>query len=419
MANLPSHKNWCIYHLVQPYFFAHHHFHKRKIEVLRDNGFNAKILAVVPKLMYEQHKERYDLILKQGFAELIIVPNLYLISIYLFKFLIGKLLKKQYLLIHILRSKPWAVVFIKFLPILRSRLRYLQEFEGDTYSEYLYAKEYREKPRPPEKPSSFLNKLKANILLNLEKLQVKYADGLVLMSKEHEDIWESRLNKTLQTTVLPTVADPELVWFDEVARNEIRKRYQINDALVLTYTGNVISHWQRREEMCRFVAELHGRNSRIRFLALVRRDDLELMKQTIEKYEIESATILLSVEHREVYKYLSAADLALFLRHNHTMNKVVTSGKLGEYLSAGLPVLTTGNNANVLNEFIHENEAGYFIDDSLDLSDALIDYLHDIYNGKDNFSKRHNICNETRQKFGDTENPFNDYTQFIKSIIEN
>jgi glycosyltransferase involved in cell wall biosynthesis len=67
--------------------------------------------------------------------------------------------------------------------------------------------------------------------------------------------------------------------------------------------------------------------------------------------------------------YLSAADIALFLRHNHTMNQVVTSGKLGEYLAAGLPVVTTGANTDMLNNFIRLRRAGAFIPDSLQLSD--------------------------------------------------
>lgn len=408
---------WQVYHLVQPYFFAHHHFHKRKIDVLVENGVDAKLLSVVPKKTYIKYQDKYDEILKLGYFKLIIVPSVKLAPFYLFIFLINNFVKKKRVVLHILRSSPWAAVLIKFLPFIKRKFLYLQEFEGDTYSEFIYVKEYCEFPRPSEKATSLKNKIKASILLGLEILQVKKADGLVLMSKEHVDLWESRLQKPLPTTILPTVADPKLVWFDALARIEIRDSFKINNSLVLAYTGNVICHWQRREEMCRLVAGLQKRGLSIQFMAIVRSDDLLLMDETLKKYEIENITTLLSVKHNEVYKYLSAADLALFLRHNHTMNKVVTSGKLGEYLSAGLPVLTTGSNANVLNKFIKDANAGYFIDDSLKINNKLIVYLQEIYSKKDDLKRRNKICKLTHEKFGDTENPFYEYARFIKSII--
>lgn len=407
---------WQFYHLVQPYFFAHHHFHKRKIDVLIDKGFNAKLLSVVPKKTYVEHQDKYDEILKLGYFELIIVPSVKLASLYLFIFLANNLLKKKKVLLHVLRSTAWAAVLIKLLPCFKKKFLYLQEFEGDAYSEFIYVKEYCEFPRPPEKAISLKNKIKAFFILGLEKLQVKRADGLVLMSKEHVDLWESRLKKALPAVILPTVADPKLVWFDTLARSEIRDQFEINNSLVLVYTGNVICHWQRREEMCRLVAGLQKRGLAIHFMAIVRSDDLLIMDETLKKYGVENITTLLSVKHKEVYKYLSAADLALFLRHNHTMNKVVTSGKLGEYLSAGLPVLTTGSNANVLNEFINDANAGYFIDDSLEIDDDLIVYLQEIYSKKDDLKIRNRICKLTHEKFGNTENPFFDYARFIKSI---
>lgn len=404
------------YHLVQPYFFAHHHFHKRKIDVLRQNGFDAKILSVVPKSLYIKNYNRYSMLEKNGYVELIVVPVSAIASIYLFVFLFREFLKSNKLSIHVLRSNPWPIVFFKVFPFFNSKLHYFQEFEGDSYSEFIYSREYCEFPRPPEKASRLLNKVKSNFILKLDKVQALVADGLILMSDEHVKLWGLRLKRTIRAAVLPTLADPKLVWFDKEARTEIRSRYNLGDNLVLTYTGNVICHWQRREEMCRLIKKLSADVPNIRFMAIVRSDDLVLMEESIRRHGILDLTILLSVDHDQVYKYLSAADLALFLRHDHTMNTVVTSGKLGEYLSAGLPVLTTGSNAAVLNRFISSANAGCFIDDSLEVNALVLDYLHAINKDKGNLNKRHNICNATHAKFRDSENPFNSYAQFVKAI---
>lgn len=416
MSNIKS-SDIKVYHLVQPYFFAHHHFHKRKIDILRESGFDAKLLSVVPNSLYNENYDRYSKLEKNGYVELIVVPSSVVAFFYLFAFLLRKMLKGNKLAIHVLRSNPWPIVFFKVLPFFKSKLFYFQEFEGDSYSEFIYSKEYCEFPRPPEKPEFLANKIKSNIIFNLEKIQTLMSDGLILMSDEHVKLWNSRLKICVKASVLPTLADPKLVWFDQEARSEIRNRYNLGDNLVLAYTGNVTCHWQRREEMCRLIKKLSIDMPNIRFMAIVRSDDLVLMEESIKRHGILDLTILLSVDHDQVYKYLSASDLALFLRHKHTMNKVVTSGKLGEYLSAGLPVLTTGSNAAILNEFIRSNNAGYFIDDSLEVNAATLEYLYAINKDKDNLHKRYDICNAAHVEFGGSENSFNDYAEFVKKII--
>ncbi|WP_306331916.1 hypothetical protein [Vibrio injensis] len=417
MVKLSTKDEFFVYHLVQPYFFAHHHFHIRKIEVLRKKGIRAKILSLVPKSLYEQYHEHYDKIVRDGNLELLIVPGNKFHTLYLLRFLLFKIVKKQKVLIHVLRSSPWAVVLLKCFPFFKSHLCYIQEFEGDACSEYIYAKEYKESPRPPEQASNTINKIKSKILLNLEKIQVFKADGLVLMSQEHASLWQSRVKKSLHISILPTVADSTTVWFDKHSRNKIRSTLKIDDFLVLTYTGNVICYWQRREAMCHFVAKLYQKEPKIHFLAIVRKDDNLLMSESLKKYGIEKITTLITVDHSEIYKYLSAADLGLFLRHNHTMNKVVTSGKLGEYLSAGLPVLTTGNNADVLNQFIKKHKAGYFIDDSLNVTEDIITYIRYLINEKNSSEIREKICLETKNVFDGEINQFSEYVKFIKSLI--
>lgn len=409
--------NWKVYHLVQPYFFSHHHFHKRKVQVLRDSGLDAQVLSFVPKSLHQKNRQRYDVFKDNATVKLMITPFEFLHTVSLFLFLLTQVLKGEILLIHVLRVNPTAIILLRFLPFVRSRIRYIQEYEGDTASEFVYAKEYCESPRPPEKPSGLLNKLKYSILLGFARVQVGNADGLVLMSQEHINLWEARLNKELNTTALPTLPAPQSIRFDQGLRDKIRKELGVRNSLVLTYVGNVICKWQRRDAMCAFVKELSEHQTAIRFLAMVRVDDVDLMKETIKKYGLEDITILKTVAPEIMYQYLSAGDVAMFLRHEHTMNKVVTSGKLGEYLAAGLPVITTGNNAAVLNNLIKELNAGHFIQDDLAIDENLLAFMSELLIKKDSAESRKKISSETQKRFSEPSDPFTDYSDFIKNVL--
>jgi len=107
----------------------------------------------------------------------------------------------------------------------------------------------------------------------------------------------------------------------------------------------------------------------------------------------------------------------MFLRHDHTMNKIVTSGKLGEYLAAGLPVITTGNNAAVLNDLIKELNAGHFIQDDFTIDESLLTFMSERLIKKDSAESRLKISSETLKRFSEPSDPFTDYSNFIKNVL--
>src|SRR5690554_6182810 len=355
---------WKVYHLTQPYFFSHHHFHLRKIELLRNSGIDAKHLVFVPKKTYFRNQLKYEEIGKNEAVKIIIIPSKKLYFLCVISFIIRDLLNGNNILVHFLRSSPWPIIFLKKIPILKRKLRYIQELEGDSYSEALYSQEFDQTSANKNGIKYFLRNI--NILFRLlkEKIQVKSSDALILMSPEHVTLWQSRLKATINTLILPTLPDPNKVRFDKVEREIIRNDLGLHENLVISYVGNIASPWQRLDSMCAFVSRISQNIPEIKFLVLVRQDDIELMQNTIIRYKLQSSSIVINASHRDVYKYLSASDLALFLRHDHTMNKIVTSGKLDEYLSAGLPVITTGSNADFINEFILKSRAGFFIDET-------------------------------------------------------
>ena len=96
---------------------------------------------------------------------------------------------------------------------------------------------------------------------------------------------------------------------------------------------------------------------------LIRRQDHCIAKEFIENLNLkDNDYLLLNVPHEEVNGFLNASDLGILLREDHTLNKVASPGKLGEYLSTGLTVLTT-KHIGLYSKEMMKNNVGVLIDD--------------------------------------------------------
>jgi len=369
------------------------------------------ILSFIPEPLYQEHRFRYDEILSAGFTKIIRVPHENLINRAVLKFFVKETLRHK-VLVHVLRTDPEPVIRLRKWPLLGRRIKYVLEYEGDIPFEFLYHAAYLESPGPPSSPPPELKPVYDN-LLRIQKFHVQEADGLVLMSHEQIALLETRIGISIRACRLPTLADPNRVGFDGNQRKKIRNDLGIEDRLVLIYTGNVISKWQRLDAMCRFVAQLSERVPKLWFILLVRIDDLHLAGEAVQKYGLENRSTVQFVDTDKVPDYLSAADVALFLRHLHPMNLIVSSGKLGEYLAAGLPIITTGANSEIFNQFIRNMHAGIFVDDSLPVNDELIEELEKMQERGRNPGWRSGISQKTAEQFAGKNDPFRAYTSFI------
>lgn len=416
-AECDTGQGWVVYHMVHPYFFAHHHFHRRKIESLRAEAIPAWVVSFVPEDLYTEHEKRYQEVVSAGFTKIVCVPSEIETDRAVYRFFLKQLILNKRILIHVLRVNPDPVIRLRKVPLLREKIRYVLEYEGDVPSEFVYQAAYIENPRPPFFPTPELQPAYEN-MLSCQCGHVQQADGVVLMSQEHVELWESRVNKKLRSICLPTLADPDRICFSEHKRQSIRISIGISDRLVLIYTGNVICKWQRFDAMCQFIAQLVERIPKIWFVALVRLDDLQLAKEAISRHGLDSRSTIGHVTADLISDYLSAADIALFLRHRHPMNVVVTSAKLGEYLAAGLPVITTGANTEVINEFIRERCAGIFLADSLPVNDQLISSIFSLLQRSKQPGWRDELSQRTAGRFGGENDPYRAYVPFIRDIIK-
>jgi glycosyltransferase involved in cell wall biosynthesis len=100
------------------------------------------------------------------------------------------------------------------------------------------------------------------------------------------------------------------------------------------------------------------------------------------------------------------------------MNQIVTSAKLGEYLAAGLPVITTGANAEILNDFIRRREAGVFVADSLEVTTAFLQELEALLVRSRDNGWRERLSRAIREAFAGPKDPLQAYVRFMCSIAE-
>lgn len=405
-----KYNDWQVYHLIQPKFFNHAHFYERRVKALKNSNLNASLLSIIDRKTYYKNKEKYD---KATQIEIVKSKSSYFKDIYLSTFILKKLLQGNKIVMHILRVDAKLLLVLSRLPLIKDRLKVIYEFEGDHFSEIDYVLKYSS------------NSLRTNIKL---KLQVKKAhalltdyikiilsDALILMSKEHESLIAARINSNFKSFLFPSLPEEKRIHYDESARDEVRHSLNIQDKKVLVYVGNVVCSWQRLEKMCELISCLASKDESICALFLVPPSDTNLVKDAVKRFQIEDLCIIKSVAADEVYKYLSASDVAMYLRHNHTMNKIVTSGKLGEYISTGLPVISTGANASILNNYMKKTGLMIEIDEDTSEFNNLDKYIFDQSKLE---TARKNLSQSFYSYFSMDKILYELYPNFIKEVID-
>ena len=140
---------------------------------------------------------------------------------------------------------------------------------------------------------------------------------------------------TLATQDIPQKIQPAHVaqW-----KKEIRELLQIPDeSYVYCYNGSA-KPWQCIDKVIDFFKEEMPKNESC-FLLIVTQD-CTTIKNIIAQHMIpENKYKIVTVEHNDIYKYLSAADAGILFRDEHIINWVSRPTKLLEYQSVGLKII--------------------------------------------------------------------------------
>lgn len=151
-------------------------------------------------------------------------------------------------------------------------------------------------------------------------------------------------------------------------------------------------------------------------LALVHTNDHAIAREFADKYAVGDSVHLLFSPANEMSRYLSAADIGMFLRAEHLMNRIVTSAKLGEYLACGLPILTTGVSARY-HDYVRERGCGLFVNDTRAWDPEDNKALRELVaKGRDD-AYRTSFSQSVREAFCGSNGELAKYVTFVKQFL--
>ncbi|HUG54126.1 MAG TPA: glycosyltransferase [Vicinamibacteria bacterium] len=177
------------------------------------------------------------------------------------------------------------------------------------------------------------------------------ASGLVFLTERIRDELEtSGAWPEKPVEVIPCAVDLPAFRAPAEARARVRAALGLGPGPVLVYSGSLGS-WYRMREMLDFFARAHARIPGLSFLILT--PDEGRAREMVEGHPLAPHIHARRVRPEQVPEYLSAADAGLCFLGDHHSKAASSPTKYGEYLAAGLAVVTnpwTGDAARLEGE---------------------------------------------------------------------
>jgi hypothetical protein len=159
--------------------------------------------------------------------------------------------------------------------------------------------------------------------------------------------------------VIPCCADLDRLSEQRGARDSVRAELGAKDRAILVYVGK-FTGWYMEREMVDFFAVARRELPRLLFLVVTQADHLPIVSALERRGIGPSEYRITSAPHREIGRYLAAADLGIaFVRP--CFSKISSSPtKIGEYLGAGLPVVS-GTGIGDVDELLSTDAVGVLV----------------------------------------------------------
>jgi glycosyltransferase involved in cell wall biosynthesis len=177
---------------------------------------------------------------------------------------------------------------------------------------------------------------------------------------------------TDHVTVIPCCADIERFASGAGQRAAVRARLDLADRTVLVYVGK-FGGWYMQREMVEFFAQAREVIPELHFLVLTQ-DAPAVIEREFERRDLAARSFTITaVSPQEMGATLAAADLAISFIEPKPSKVASSPTKLGEYLAAGLPVVSTAG-VGALDQPLLDASAGVLIRDlgSSELRDAAV-----------------------------------------------
>jgi glycosyltransferase involved in cell wall biosynthesis len=196
------------------------------------------------------------------------------------------------------------------------------------------------------------------LIKRVERLAIDRAGGAVVLTHRVRDVLFA--NDDDRVTVIPCCADLELVRSQEHLRKETRRRLGLEQRSVLIYVGK-FTGWYLQREMVQFFARAREAAPDLHFLVLSQSDPA-LISEEFARFDVpDDARTITRVAPEQIGAYLAAADAAIaFIKPCYS--KISSSPtKIGEYLAAGLMVVT-GRGIGDVDALLEQYDCGVVLD---------------------------------------------------------
>lgn len=218
-----------------------------------------------------------------------------------------------------------------------------------------------------KKNRGYNSTLKYASYMALRDFVYKNADYIFVLTKEDAEIEAKRYSLPKEKFVLVmNGTDIDVIKNDDSARKEIRKTLGINENdLLLAYAGSFGD-----EEVIPFIQNSADliKTKDIRVLLVLAIDDskkqnmLNQINSAAAELSISNKIhIVLNIPYTVIYKYFSAADIAIMPWPDYLMTSL--PAKIFDYMAAELPIVIKGSKTGSLAAFFNENpNIGFYSD---------------------------------------------------------
>jgi hypothetical protein len=122
-------------------------------------------------------------------------------------------------------------------------------------------------------------------------------------------------------------------------RAPVRAELGLDDELVMIYVGK-FGGWYMADRMAEFFAVAERQSASLHFLILTQSDRIEIERE-LRRHGADGRYTIASAPPERIGSYLAAADFGISFIAPAPSKESSSPTKIGEYLGAGLPVLST------------------------------------------------------------------------------
>jgi glycosyltransferase involved in cell wall biosynthesis len=194
----------------------------------------------------------------------------------------------------------------------------------------------------------------------IQRAALQRADGVVTLTEAVVPHLSETGAGPDATFVIPCCADVERIAERAEERGTAREELGIGERPTMVYVGK-FTGWYMEREMAGFVAAARRSTPDLLFLIVTQADPAPMLSE-LDRHGIGPGDYrVLRAEHDEIGRYLAAADVGLsFVRP--CFSKISSSPtKIGEYLAAGLPVISTTGIGDV-DALLRDNRVGALVE---------------------------------------------------------